>query len=242
MKDIPTRFAAEIAELADVSQRLSQLGYVSSHGGNISQRVADDVVIITPTKVPKRLVTADKVCAVDLDGKTLYAPAGHKPTGETPIHVELFKKRRDVNALIHAHPPFLTGFACSDRAALLGRPVLPEPITEVGPAALVEYAEPLTQELADNFGQYLDRHNFFLMKNHGALVMSREGLDRALDFMLMLEKQAISVLVAELLGGCSELSRTDVEGLDRTLKTRKLPFPGASGVVKSLVELYFPHA
>jgi L-fuculose-phosphate aldolase len=136
----------------------------------------------------------------------------------------------------------LTGFACSDRAAVLSRPILPEPVLEIGPAALCEYAEPLTQELAESFDPHLDRHDFFLMKNHGCLVMSREGLDRALDFLIMLEKQAISVLVAELLGGVRELGRKDVEDLERTGKTRGLPFPGSPGVVKGLAELFFPGA
>jgi len=239
MSDIPTKYAAEIAELSDVSMRLGDLGYVSSHGGNISQRVADDVVLITPTKVPKRLVKPEDVCAVNMKGEPVYCPEGRKPTGETPIHVGLFKQRDDINALIHSHPPVLTGFACSDKAELLARPVLPEPITEVGPAAVVEYAEPLTDELAANFNKHLQRHDFFLMKNHGTLVMSREGLDRALDFMIMLEKQAISVLVAHLLGGCNELTKDNVANLDRTCKTRNLPFPGAKGAVESLVELYF---
>jgi ribulose-5-phosphate 4-epimerase/fuculose-1-phosphate aldolase len=239
MTDIPKRFEKEIAELSAVSQQLGQLGYVASHGGNISARVDEDIVLITPTKVPKRAVRPEDVCAVNMKGEAIYCPPGHKPTGETPIHVGLFGKRADINALVHAHPPILTGFACAEKGHLLSRPILPEPITEVGPAAILEYAEPLTDELAATFDAHLGRHDFFLMKNHGCLVMSREGLERALDFLIMLEKQALTVLVAELLGGMREMKREDVENLDKTCKTRNLPFPGAPGIVKSLVELYF---
>lgn len=242
MSDIPSRYAKEIAELSDVSTRLSHLEYVASHGGNISHRVEENMVLITPTKVPKRLVNPEDVCAVDMDGQVIYAPEGRKPTGETPIHLHLLRKRPDINALVHAHPPYLTGFACTERASLLSRPILPEPTIEIGPAAVVDYAEPLTDDLAHAFDDYLDRHDFFLMKNHGAMVMSREGADRGLDFMVMLEKQAITVLTSEQLGGTTELTRRDVENLDRTIKTRGLPFPGAPGKVSSLVELFFPGA
>lgn len=239
MSDIMCRFAREAEELAETSRRLGELGYVSSHGGNLSWRVDKDVVLITPTKVPKRRVTPEDVCAVNMAGEVLHAAEGRKPTGETPMHLRLLRRRPDANAIIHAHPPFLTGFACSKRAGLLARPILPEPTIEIGPAAVVEYAEPLTDALAEAFEPYLQRHDFFLMRNHGVLVLSREGLERALDLLIMLEKQAISVLVAELLGGVEELSREDVSGLDRTLATRRLPFPGAPGAIKSLTELFF---
>jgi len=240
MEEIPARFAREIAELASASRRLGRLGYVASHGGNLSARVAEDVVLITPTKVPKQSIRPADICAVDMSGATIYAGKGRKPTGETPMHLGLFRERPDVNAIVHSHPPVLTGFACSKRAGLLARPVLPEPAIELGPAAVVDYAEPLTEDLARKFRPHLARHDFFLMRNHGVLVLSREGALRALEFTIMLEKQALSILVAELLGGATELSREDVAGLDRTLRTRALPFPGAPGAVKSLVELFFP--
>jgi hypothetical protein len=77
------------------------------------------------------------------------------------------------------------------------------------------------------------------MKNHGVTILSREGIERALDFMVMLEKQAMTVLVAELLGGTVELTRKDVQGLGTVARTRKLPFPGAPGVVTDFEGLYF---
>jgi len=238
--DIPERFEKEIEELACAARRLGDLGYVSSHGGNISFRVADDVVLITPTKLPKQHLCAGDVCAVDMGGNTLYAPEGRKPTGETPMHLGLFYRRPDADALLHAHPPVLTGFACSPKADLAARPVLPEPCIELGPVAVVDYAEPLTEDLARAFEPHVERHDVFLMRNHGVMLISREGPARALDFLVMLEKQAISILVAELLGGVRELTRSDVEALDRTLKTRELPFPGAPGAIASLADLFFP--
>ncbi len=240
MSDIAKRFEKEIDELTQSSRRLAELGYVSSHGGNLSARVAEDVVIITPTRVPKRGMTREYICAVDMAGNVLHAAEGRGPTGETPMHLGIFRARPDVNAVLHGHPPIMTGFACSPRADLLARPVLPEPVVEVGPGVLTDYAEPLTEELARTFDKHLQTHNFFLMKNHGVTILSREGIERALDFMVMLEKQAMTVLVAELLGGTVELTRKDVRGLGTVARTRKLPFPGAPGVVSDFEGLFFP--
>ncbi|MHC4247912.1 MAG: class II aldolase/adducin family protein [Planctomycetota bacterium] len=240
MSDIAKRFKKEIAELSESSKKVGDLGYASSHGGNLSYRVNENVVLITPTKVPKRCVTPKDVCVVDMAGNVIHAGEGRKPTGETPMHLGVFRARPDVNAVLHAHPPIMTGFACSPKAELLGRPVLPEPIVEIGPAVLIDYAEPLTEELARTYDRFLPTHNVFLMKNHGVTLLSREGLDRAVDFMIMLETQAPTVLVAELLGGTVELTRKDVQGLENVARTRKLPFPGAAGVVEGLAGMFFP--
>jgi L-fuculose-phosphate aldolase len=248
-EDIHGRYAGETEELARASRRLGELGYVASHGGNLSWRVDENVVLITPTKVAKERVTAADVCAVDMEGRTLHAAEGRKPTGETPMHLALLRRRPDADALLHAHPPVLTGFACSEKAGLMARPVLPEPCIELGPAAVVDYAEPLTDDLAAAFQPHLASHDVFLMRNHGVMLLSREGIARALDFVVMLEKAAVSVLVAELLGGARELSRRDVEGLERTLRTRGLPLPGppgsgagGTGPAGGLVELFFPRS
>lgn len=238
MAEIKERFAAEIKEIAAASRRLGELGYCTSHGGNLSYRVAPEVVLITPTKVEKRRIQADDICAVDPEGKTLHARPGRKPTGETPMHLHLLNRRPDANALLHAHPPVMTGFACS-RPELLRLPVLPEPTIELGPAVLVDYAEPLTDELARAFEKHLGRHDLFLMQNHGVMLLSREGIARAVDLIQMAEQAAASVLVAELLGGVRPLSKEQVADLDRTSRTRNLPFPGAPGAWKSLMDIFF---
>jgi L-ribulose-5-phosphate 4-epimerase len=232
------QYQEQIQELVDACVRVAELGYVTSHGGNLSYRVDGSVVLITPTKVAKRKIKFDDVCIIDMDGNVLFAKEGRKPTGETPFHLRIFKKRPDVKGIVHAHPPVMTGFAIAS-TDLLALPTLPEPIIEVGPMLTVDYEEPLTEALAQAFDDKLDYGNAFLMKNHGALVVSTESVERALDFFEMMEAAAKSLLVAKLLGGVDTLSKEDVENLERTMKTRNLPMPGAPGRVSGLVELFF---
>ncbi len=238
MHELQQKYSNQIQELAESSRRLADLGYVTSHGGNLSYRVADDVVLITPTKVAKRKIQFDDVCIIDMQGNVLFAKEGRKPTGESPFHLRIFEKRPDLTGIVHAHPPVMTGFAIAD-TDLLTKAFLPEPIIEVGPMVTVEYEEPLSEELARAFDDKLPNANAFLMKNHGAIVTSLEGVERALEFFEMMEAAAKSILVAQLLGGAEVLAKEHVQNLERTMKTRSLPMPGAPGQVDGLLELFF---
>ncbi len=238
MHELQQEYQQEINELVESCVRVAELGYVTSHGGNLSYKVDENIVLITPTKVAKRKIKFDDICIIDMQGQVLYAKEGRKPTGETPFHLRIFKLRPDLKGIVHAHPPVMTGFAIAD-TDLLAKPTLPEPIIEVGPVVTVDYEEPLSEALAQAFDDKLDYANAFLMKNHGALVTSSDGVERALEFFEMMEAAAKSILVAELLGGVDCLPIEDVRNLERTMKTRQLPMPGALGKVSGLVELFF---
>lgn len=238
MNELQLKFKAQIEEMTAACRRSAALGYVHSQGGNLSYRVDENTVLITPTKVYKGDIAFDGVCVVTLDGRTLYAPAGGKPTGELPFHLRILRRRPDLNALIHAHPPILTGFAIAG-GDMLSRPFLPEPVLEVGPMVTVPYGEPLSEQLARNFDEAVERSNGFLMENHGALMGSDQGVKRALELLEMMEAAARSVLVAHLLGGLKTIPREEVANLDRTLRTRAMKFPGRPGAVDSLVDLMF---
>lgn len=238
MNALYVKHEQSINELAAACARVASLGYVTSQGGNLSARVEDDVVLITPTQTPKGQVTPADICIVTMSGEVLHAPPGKRPTGELPFHLRIFAKRPDARGIVHAHPPILTGFALLD-SKLLERPYLPEPVLELGPIVMVPYAEPLSEELAQSFDAAIDRSNAFLMQNHGALMVTTEGVMRALEFMEMAEAQAMSLAVAKLFGGARELPLEDVRNLERTRVTRSMPLPGKPGAVKGYDELFF---
>ena len=239
MNELQKKFEKEIDELARASNRIASLGYVTSHGGNVSYRAAENVIVITPTKVPKADVKFDDVCLIDLKGNILFASEGRKPTGEWPFHVDILNKRTDLNALIHAHPPYLTGLAIAHDDTL-SKPLLPEPVTEVGPVLHVPYAEPLSQELADAFDPLLYKTNAWLMLNHGVLIGSYEGIWRGTELLELIEATAQSVAIAATVGEIKTLSREEVKKLDNVNLKRNLPFPGGpKGGAKSLTDVFF---
>ena len=237
MNDVQKRYEREINEIVGVCHAVAERLYVTSHGGNLSWRVAETDVLITPTKLNKGEVGFDDIVIAGTDGSIRYAAEGRRPTGELPIHLGLFRKRPDIKTIIHAHPPWMTAFALS-KPELLRKPWLPEAIIEVGPVALTDYATPLTDELAEKFDPVVQRYNCFLMRNHGMVVLSVEGMKRCMQFLEMMETTAKTVAIATMLGGATPINAEDVRLLDETLQTRGLPMPGAPGQVKSLRELF----
>jgi L-fuculose-phosphate aldolase len=232
------KYAREIQEFTAVCRRLSDLMYVTSHGGNLAYRLEEDLILMTPTRVCKSQVAADDVVFIDLGGRTVEGC--REPTGEKPMYLNFFRDRPDVRSVIHCHPPYTNTFAVLEGENWLMRPVFPETVVEVGPVPIVPYGEPLTQQLADNFLPFVKRYNAFLMQNHGLVIMSPADIQRTMQLIEILEVTSISILQALAVGKVRELSRKDVQDLENTRRTRQLPLIGAPELDQSLVELFFP--
>ena len=232
------KYAREIQEFTAVCRRLSDLMYVTSHGGNLAARLEDNLLLMTPTRLCKSLVAAADVVFIDLEGRTVEG--SREPTGEKPMYLNFFRDRPDVRSVIHCHPPYTNAFAILEGTNWLMRPVFPETVVEVGPVPIVPYGEPLTQTLADNFVPFVKRYNAFLMENHGLVIMSPADIQRTMQLVEILEVTAISILQALAVGGVKELSRQSVRDLENTRRTRQLPLIGAPELDQSLVDLFFP--
>lgn len=231
------QYRDQVNDFVEVCHRLAEHMYATSHGGNMAWKLEENLLLITPTKVHKGNIQSKDLVFIDSSGKTVEGT--RKPTGETPMYLTFFQERPDITTVIHCHPPYTNTFAITKGENLLMRPIFPETTTEVGPVALVPYAEPLTQTLADNFLPYLKKYNAFLMENHGLVIMSRGDIKWTLMLTEMLETSSISILQAFQTGGVKEMSKQDVLDLDNTMKTRNLPLFGVPGENQSLVDLYF---
>lgn len=232
------KYAAEVALFTKVTGRLAANMYVTGYGGNAAWKLEDDLILITPTKMNKGDITKDDVVFINRAGDTVEGT--RKPTGERPMYIKFFEDRPDVKSVIHCHAPSVCAFAIMEGPNPLMRPFFPETSHEVGPVPVVPYAEPLTQELADNFSPFIQKYNSFLMENHGLVVMSPDTIEWTLMNVELLESSAYSILQAMAAGReLKELTREAIEGLDNVMKERNCPMFGAPGVYKSLVELYF---
>jgi L-fuculose-phosphate aldolase len=237
MKRVPREFQGAARELAEVSRAVAELGYVTSHGGNLSLRVAPDVVLLTPTGFRKADLRAEDMLAMDPEGRVVAARDGVAPSSESPLHLRIMRRRPDIRAIIHAHPPVLTGFALAG-VDILSRPIHPELIIELGPAVFLPYAEPTSEALAEGFDEALQRANAFIMGNHGVVLCSPVGARRALDLLQMFESAAHSVWVARTFGRVKEIPPREIDKLDAIRITRNLPMPGPGGPQGSLRGLY----
>ena len=230
-------YAAEAAEFVEACKRLAQNQYVTSSGGNLAWRLEDDLLLMTPTKLYKGAIQLEDLVFIDLGGKVMEGERA--PTGETPMYLKFFRCRPDILTVIHCHAPHVCAMAITSGQNWLMRPIFPEATIEVGPVPLVPYAEPLTDQLADNFVPFLGKYNSFLMESHGLVTMSRGSIMETLMLVELLEMSAKSILQALMVGQIKELDRQAVRDLSRTMQTRGLPLFGAPGINASLEDLYF---
>jgi L-fuculose-phosphate aldolase len=142
---------AEVRDkIVEVSKRLYLRGLVAGAGGNVSAYIRDeDVILITPSGLCKGYLKPEDIVKVDPSGKVLEGAL--KPTSELSCHLSIYKVREDVNAVVHAHPPVSTGFACAGTP--IDYAVLPEVIAMIGEVRFVGYETPTTRELADKVAE-----------------------------------------------------------------------------------------
>ena len=193
------------ADIVEVGRRMYARGYTASNDGNISVRLDGGRLLMTPKSVCKGFMDPSMMCITDLDGTKL---AGDRdPSSEMQMHLEVYRQRPDVNAVVHAHPPVATAFAVA--GIPLDRAVLAEVVTTLGSVPIAEYATPSTKELPAAVRKYVKAHDGMLLANHGALTLGGD-LFSAYYKMETIEHFANISFVARMLGGERLLSREEV--------------------------------
>src|SRR5512132_3362491 len=131
-----TRVEEQIrAEIVEVGRRLYARGYVASNDGNISVRLDQARILTTPKSVSKGFMTPEMMVVTDLSGNKISGE--RDPSSELLMHLEVYRNRPDVHAVVHAHPPLATGFAVA--GIPLTRAVLAEVVTTLGSIPIAEY-------------------------------------------------------------------------------------------------------
>jgi L-fuculose-phosphate aldolase len=192
-------------DIVEIGRRLYARGYTASNDGNISVRLDAGRLLMTPRSVCKGFMTPQMMCITDLDGRKLDGE--RDPSSEMQMHLEVYRQRPDVQAVVHAHPPVATAFAVA--GIPLDRAVLAEVVTTLGSIPIAEYATPSTRELPEAVRKYVKAHDGMLLANHGALTLGTD-LFAAYYKMETIEHFAHISFVARMLGGERLLSREEV--------------------------------
>jgi len=208
------------ADIVEVGRRMYARGYTASNDGNISVRLGAERLLMTPKSVCKGFMTPDMMCITDLEGRKLQGD--RDPSSEMLMHLEVYRQRPDVQAVVHAHPPIATGFAVA--GIPLNRAVLAEVLTTLGSIPIAEYATPSTKELPEAVRKYVKAHDGMLLANHGALTLGAD-LFSAYYKMETIEHFAKISLVARLLGNENLLAREEVERLQELRGTYGIKAP-----------------
>ncbi len=183
-------------EVLNVCQEMQTAGLVLGSAGNASFRIKDtDMVAITPSSVDYSCMNADDVLIINLKGVVIEGE--RNPSTENPMHLLIYMKRDDVNAIVHTHSIF------ASTMAVLGVP-LPPIVDEFvvrlgGQVEVAKYGFPGSQELAQNAIDALGPRNGVLLANHGAVCCGPTMYD-ALHNAYLLERVAQIYLLAKATG------------------------------------------
>jgi len=188
--------------IVDIGRRMYDTGMIAATDGNVSVRLGDGKILTTPTMVCKGRMTDDMMVVVDQEGRKLRRDE-RNPSSELPMHLTIYRLRPDIQAVVHAHPPFATGFAVAN--VPLDKPLLSEVILTLGCIPLTAYGTPSTSEVSDSLVPYIPHHDALLLANHGAVSYGPD-LDTAYARMETLEHFAKITLIAKLVGRPTELS------------------------------------
>jgi L-fuculose-phosphate aldolase len=195
-------------DLADFGRMLHNQGFVAATDGNLSIRLDENRILVTPTGFSKAMMEPDDMVIVDLDGHKLSG--SNNPSSEITMHLTIYKMRPDIGAVVHAHPCTATAFASAGIA--LDQPLCSEIVITLGAVPLAPYATTGTHELSDSLAPYIPNHNAILMANHGVVTYGRD-LRQAYLRMESVEHYAKIVLAARQLGSAQSLNDHQLEEL-----------------------------
>ena len=165
MKHYPSKQQAA-ADIIEVGRRMYEKSYVASNDGNISCRIAEDVILATPTGVSKGFMNESMLVTMSLDGEVLEQ-GDLAPSSEVKMHLRVYNENPDVMGVTHAHPVTATSFAIAGIA--LDEPVLTETLMSLGSVPVAKYATPGTLEVPDSIAPFCREYNAVMLSNHGVL-------------------------------------------------------------------------
>lgn len=202
-------------QLVKVCRMLYDRQLVSAADGNVSIRAGEDLMLITPSKVNKGLLTEDMILTVDFKGNVIKGNL--KSSKEQGLHIKIYKDRQDVNAVIHTHPPYSTAFALAHED--IKSNYLIESLMLLGDVALAPYGTPGTKEVPDSIEGLTKDHDAILLKNHGAITYGSDIID-AFNKMDALENVAKTIILSKIVGLPNEIPEDKVSYL-KELRSRK---------------------
>ena len=209
MDTYPT--AAEAAEqVVETGRRMYEHGYVVTNDGNVSVRLSEDTVLMTPTGVCKGRMTPEMMLVMRLDGTVVSGTM--RPSSESAMHLRVYRESPETRAVVHAHPVCATAFACAGRA--LDVPLLMEAVVNLGTVPVARYATTGTEEVPDSIAPFCRDYDAVLLANHGALTWGI-SLEEAYRRLEVLENAAQISVACDLIGGPRVLSQGQVDDLAR---------------------------
>jgi len=196
-------------EIINAAKRLYQKDFLASCDGNISMRLADGNILITPSGCQKAFMSEDQMALCTKEG----IPLKGTPSSETAMHIAVYQQCPEAQAVVHAHPPYVIAWSLAKpEQKFLPVEKIPELLLALGSCPVVPYAVPGTKDMAEVLTGYLPENRAFILKFHGGLSWG-ETLSEALGGIERMEHAVKILTIAESLGGPKSLPPQSLEKL-----------------------------
>ena len=206
------------AEIVRVGRWMHEREFVDGASGNISARLSPDRILATPSGLAKGFLQPEQLIVVDMRGERIFAPGeppGLRPTSELLMHLEAYRRRPDVQAVVHAHP--VTAVALSIAGISLAECVVPEAVVVLGLVPTTAYATPSSEENQRAISEVIADHDAVVLQYHGTLTVGRDLMEAYLR-LETLEHTARIIALSKLLGGAPPLPPEQVAKLIQARK------------------------
>ena len=204
------RLRKAICEIGALSY---QRNFIVGADGNISARLADGTILITPAGAMKGFLQPAHIAHIDMRGEVVDGGPG--ASTERGIHIVAYEERPEMKAVVHAHPPHAVAMTIA--GIDLQTPYIPEVVATIGGIPTVPFGTPGTDELGESIRATLRCSDTVLMTHHGSVTLGANLLD-AYKKLDMIEHTARILYLAHSVGRAQPLARENVEKL---MKMRK---------------------
>lgn len=199
--------------IAEIGKLCYAKGFIVGADGNISARMSDGTVLITPAGAMKGFLSPEHMAHVDMQGRVL--DNGPRCSTETGIHLVSYHERPDMRAVLHCHPPHAVAMTIA--GIDLQTPLIPEIIVTIGGIPTAPYGTPGTDELPESIRAIVRCSDTLVMQNHGSVTLGTNLLD-AFKKLDMLEHTAKILWLAHCVGKVNPLPP---EAVKKLLGTRQ---------------------
>ena len=210
-------------EIVRIGQLMYSKGFIAASDGNISARLRPDRLLITPSGLHKGLLQPDQLLLIDQSGRVVGPGRGLKPTSELPMHLEAYRQRPDISAVVHAHPPI--SVALSIAGISLTDCLLPEVIVFLGLVPTTAYATPSSVENVRAIHDLIGQHDAIILQRHGSLTVGDTPMQAFMRLETVEQNARIAFMLAQL-GVRHPLPPAEVEKLLAQRRQMGLSRPG----------------
>jgi len=201
-------------EIIRIGKLMWEKNFIAAGDGNLSARLGSDRLLCTPSGFSKGFLNPDQLLVIDLQGNKVGANYGAAreltPSSEIRLHLECYRQRADVNAVIHAHPP--SAIACSLVGLTLAKCILPEVIYELGTIPTLPYATPTSLEGPERIRDVIRYYDALMLERHGSVTVGKNVWEAYMR-LERLEHAALIALQANAVQPVTALSDAQIQKL-----------------------------